>query len=182
MPEWNDELVEKASGKKQSLDDFKAEIRKDIAVGKENEQKNKVRDQYLEKFEKVVKVELPEQLVHQEAHEAIHQFEHELEHKKTNLVEYLKTQNQTEKEFHDAQHEAAEKRLTLQFGIRELLKTLDISVEPNDIQAKIDEMMAMYPPESADAIRQHYAPGSKGYQMLANNLIMDKLFAKVLPE
>ncbi len=180
MPEWNEELVEKASGKKQSIDEFKKEIKADLVKAKTNEETEKRKNNYLDELVKITKIEVPEQLIEEELHATIKDLKHNVTQRGGTWEKYLEITGKTEEEIQKEKREEAEKRVIMRFALRELFKAEKITCTDEEIEHEVKHIMSHYPAEQNKEIQNFYKKGSAGWDQLASKILMDKLFAKVL--
>jgi len=180
LPEWNEELIEKGSGKKQSLDEFKKEIKRDLTKGKENEAKEKQKNKYLDELEKIVKVEFPEQLIQEEIEGIIHDLKHNLQHRGVTWEKYLEMTKKKEEDIRKENKKEAEKRIRLRFALRELFKKETITANDKELEEEILKIKASYPADQHSEIDKFYGNRGEGREQLMSKILMDKVFAKVL--
>lgn len=180
LPEINDEFA-KTLGKFENLEAFKKSVQEGMAQEKTAQEKDRARQQALEKISAGVKVEVPEALVTFEQERMMENFKHKISHDfNIKFEEYLATIKQDEKSVKDSFLKEAQKKAMEFLVLRELGKAEKISVSDAEIDEETNKMIKNYP---ADVLKKVDIPGLKEYikGVLFNEKIfqmLDKFFQK----
>lgn len=169
-PEMDDALIEKLTGKKQPVAEFKEQTKENILARKKQEQKQKQENEYIEKVLEKVKIDLPEALIHEEIHYLIEDMKENVASKGLTFEQFLAQTKTTEKELHKKYHGEAEKRLKVRLALQHLIKEESIDVTPEEMKAEVDKIKSYYKD----------VPQRDLELQVKNRLALDKLFAKVL--
>lgn len=178
-PELTDELVEKLTGIKQSVDELKAEIEKNILDRKTQEAKNKRENEYLEKLIEEVKVEIPDELTEEEVNFMLEEIKEEVGAKNLDLQTFLEQAKTTEDELRKKYTPEAEKRIKVRLALQHLIKAEGITVSDDEFTAEVDKIKAKYPPKEHYKIDKDVSTSQTRAQ-ITNRLALRKLFEKVL--
>ena len=140
IPEINEGFIEKISGKKQKEAEFKASVEKDLQQYKEGEEKKKQENELLEKFLSVTKVEFSDILVDEEVHHMIQEMKHDMQHRGLTFENYLTHIKKTEDDLKKELKKEALKRITLRFGVNEIMEKEKIEIKDAEIDEEIKKM------------------------------------------
>ena len=148
LPEINDELA-KVLGKFDSLESLKNNIKEGIQQEKDIALKQKQRGEALEKIADKTKIEVPESLIQRECLGLINNLQNRVKNElNISFEEYLaqtkKTKEQVEQEF----RKIGEQRVRNFLIIRQIIKNQDIKLTNEEIEARMNEILANYPDKS----------------------------------
>jgi len=169
------ELVEKVTGEKQSVEDFKKRVESDLKVEMEARAQREHDAKVVQEVMKITKIELPDTLVDDEL--AYMKEEQVARVKEQGLTweQYLKHIKKTDEDFAKDHRKGAEERLLARLGIQFILKDAKIEVSDEEVAKKVEEMAAKYPENVRKQVHDHYKSGTDGWRSLKNNLAADKL-------
>ncbi|HQM24711.1 MAG TPA: trigger factor [Candidatus Pacearchaeota archaeon] len=148
LPEINDELA-KTLGKFDTLESLKNNIKEGIQQEKDIALKQKQRGEALEKIASKTKIEVPESLIQRECSGLINNLQNRVKNElNISFEEYLaqtkKTKEQVEQEF----RKIGEQRVRNFLIIRQIIKNQDIKLTNEEIEARMNEILANYPDKS----------------------------------
>ncbi len=177
LPELDAEFIKKVSGKDLTEAEFKAEVKVNLLKNLEQDEKNRLENELLEKIRDNTEVKLPESLVDEEVHFIIDEIRDNAVRRGIKWEEYLKATGKTEEDLHKEKHQDAENRLKLRFGVQELFKLEKIEVGDEELEkAYQDEMKIL--------ASMNYEPKMEEQEMLKlklkNKLKLEKLIAVFL--
>lgn len=177
LPELNDELAKQA-GDFKTLDEFKADIRKNLIVQKEEEAEAKYRDDLVNELGKKTKVAIPEVLKTDQINALKRDTVQNLMYRGMTLEAYLETLGLSEAEWIDKElAPLAEARVKSGLAIAEVSKLEKIEVDEVEVDAKLAELKTQYA-GSPDAIKQLENPAV--WRDLRNNLLTEKTINKLV--
>ncbi len=180
-PELTEELAEKITGKKVSLDDFKKEIRDSIESRKKEDEHVRQEGFFIEELIKKAKIEIPESMLEEEVLYMLNEFKHNLEHKqKMSMEEFLLQSKKTVEDLKKEYTPEAEKRIKARLAINHVMEKEDIKVTDDELDKEVEVVLAMYPAQEKEKIEKHYK-SADARNKLKNRLKLDKLFKKYLP-
>jgi len=179
VPELNEEFIEKITGKKMKIEEFKAELEKNIKARKEDEAKHARENEYLEELLEKVKVELPESLVHEEIHYIIDDIKEDMGSKGIEFEKFLEQAKITEDKLHERYKPEAEKRLKIRFSLQQVIKEEKIAVSDEKMAAELKKVKSFYPEKDHAKIDEDFKKGPLKAQ-IENRLVLRELFERVL--
>lgn len=171
----DESMIEKATGQKQSVEEFKKKVEEDL--GKEMEQRAQ-RDHdnaVVQEIIKITKVDLPEILVEDELKQMLEDQKAKVAQQGISWEQYLQHVKKSEEDFLKDHKQAAEDRLLARFGVTHIIKDSKIEVDDKDVEAKVAEMISQYPAEHQEKAKEFYKKDSDHYRSLKNNMAADKL-------
>lgn len=179
QPELNEEFAEKMTGKKQSVEDLKKDIEKNIHAKKTQEAKQARENEYLEELLKKTKVEIPDSLIDEEAHYILHEMEDEIAAKGMEFEKFLAQAKTTEEELTKKYRPEAEKRIKIRLALQHVIKEEKIEVTDEDAKIEFEKVKAYYPKKEHYKIENDYKKGELKSQ-IKSRLTLRKFFEKVL--
>ena len=145
LPEMNDEFASKL-GEFKDLDSLKKNIKENLEKEKELEQKQKIRNEVLEKIAQDCKCEIPEILVENQKDNLLEDLKQKVDQGlKIPFTEYLTQIKKTEKEIKDSFKDAAEKRVKNFLALREIGKKEEIKISKEEIEEEANKTLKNYP-------------------------------------
>jgi len=170
-------MIEKATGKKQNVDEFRKKVEEDLLKEVEGRTKQEHDNKVVQEIVKITKADLPEELVKEE-------IEHMKEDQKAHIAkqglqwdQYLKHVKKTEEDFEKDHEKPAKERLLARLGVQTVLKESEIKIENKEVEAYVKTLADGYPEDQRPQVLDYYKEGSQGYASLKNNLAADKLIA-----
>lgn len=180
FPEFTPEFLKKISGQDKTLEEIKADLRKNLEHDKIYQEKVRRENDFLEQICELTKVEIPETLIEEELDSIIEEFKRELESKNITLEQFLEANKKELKDLRGQYRKEAEKRLTLRFGLQKIFAQEGFDVTPEDMEKEIEHIVGLYPPKEQYKIREQYKGGNYLLLRLENKLKMEKLFDRFL--
>ncbi|MBI4231781.1 trigger factor, partial [Candidatus Peregrinibacteria bacterium] len=144
-PEFNEDLIEKMTGKKQSTDDFKKEVEVNLKDKKERDAKQERENKYIEELLKKTKVEVPDALIDEESEYILMEMKEDIEKRGIVFEKYLETAKTNKDELIQKYRPEAERRIRIRLALQKLISEEEISVSDAELQAEVDKIIANYP-------------------------------------
>lgn len=179
IPEINEALIEKLTGKKQTIEDFKKEIEKNILAKKEQEAKQKQEVDYIEELLKKIKVDLPESLLDEEAEYILEEMKEEISKKGVQFEKFLEQAKTTEDDLRKKYRPEGERRIKVKLALKYLLKEEKIEITDAEVNSELEKIKSLYPPSQNAKIQKDFDNGHLSDQ-IRNRLALRKLFDTVL--
>lgn len=178
LPEVNDEFATKC-GPFTSVDEFKADIKREITAQKEREADEKLKDELVGELAEASKVALPELLIDDQVRSIEQDLMQNLMYRGLTLDSYLQTQKFTDKDDWRAKEArpAAEKRVKAGLVLAELSKELGVEVSHEELSAQIEAMKQQYGKDPKIAERFN---DPNVHRDIANRMITDKTVEKLI--
>ncbi len=143
LPPVDDELVKKVS-KFETMDELKADIRKNLQENKERKAENDRRTAIIEKAAENITVDIPPVMIDNRVTSMIQEMAMRLEQQGMNLEAYLQYANTDLEKIRGDYRETAEKNVRTDLMLEDVAKAEDIKVEAADMDREIAEMAAAY--------------------------------------
>ena len=178
LPEVNDEFAAKC-GPFTSVDELKADIKREITAQKEREADEKLKDDLVGELAEASKVALPELLIDDQIRSIEQDLMQNLMYRGLTLDSYLQTQKFTDKDDWRAKEArpAAEKRVKAGLVLAELSKELGVEVSHEELSAQIEAMKQQYGKDPKIAERFN---DPNVHRDIANRMITDKTVEKLI--
>lgn len=178
LPEVNDEFAAKC-GPFTSVDELKADIKREITAQKEREADEKLKDELVGELADASKVALPELLIDDQIRSIEQDLMQNLMYRGLTLDSYLQTQKFTDKDDWRAKEArpAAEKRVKAGLVLAELSKELGVEVSHEELSAQIEAMKQQYGKDPKIAERFN---DPNVHRDIANRMITDKTVEKLI--
>ncbi|MFN7160111.1 MAG: trigger factor [Candidatus Gracilibacteria bacterium] len=182
LPEINEEYVEKLTGKKQSVADFKSDLKKKLLTEKESAERLRQEDAYLdEAVKKYLKEDLPHSLVDQELEYMVSSWKEQIKSQGMKPEEYLmhiqKSEDDLRKEWHPDAHARAAKRFILSL----LLEKENVKVTDADIEKEVDKIAERFEnPDHKAKLKEIYANKATAREQMEGRLQIQKFFDTIL--
>ncbi len=175
--ELDEALIEKVSGKKQSVEDFKKHVEDDLKKEMEEREQTELDNKVVQEIVKIVEVELPDSLIDEEIHFLKEERKRAVTQQGLTWEQYLKHVKKTEEDFAKDYRKPAEERLKARLAVNEIIKAEKIEANEEDVEKHIQELAKSYPEEQKKAFFDYYKKDSEAYRKLKGNLSADKLIA-----
>ncbi|MBN2810767.1 trigger factor [Treponema zuelzerae] len=178
LPALDDELAQDVNEKFKTLDDLKADIKKNMETALENKMKELRSNALLEKIVEENSFELPESMIGAELESRWQMLAQRFRTDAAQLEKLMIASGQSKASMLESWRSEAEKLLKSRVVVELLLKDREIAVTPEDVEAefaKIAEGAAI----SVEEVKKHYAdPRRKEY--LIDDIKEQRLYAQLL--
>ena len=180
--ELDEALIEKATGQKQSVGDFKkrvtADLEREMQMRVQADTDNKVVAEII----KITKAELPDSLIDEEINMLKEERKQAVTRQGLTWEQYLQHIKKTDEDFAKDHRKPAEERLLARLGVNQIIREEKIEVPDEDVDKRVQEIVAMYPPEQKEKVMEYYKKDSEAYRGLKNNMSADKLINMFVEE
>ncbi len=170
IPEINDEFVKDIS-EFDTLDEFKADIRKELEKSKAARAENSMKNSVLAKVFDANDIDVPKPLVESELDSTLSEFDQQLRAQGLNLNQYMEYIGKNAAELRDELREEAEKKVKTRMIVTAVADQEDFEVTDEEISEEIEKMGKQYGLE-ADKIREML--GAENIGMLAGDIKIRK--------
>ncbi|MDO8649051.1 MAG: trigger factor [Candidatus Peregrinibacteria bacterium] len=178
-PTLTDEFVKQQYGAG-SAAEFRSQVEASLRTEEENVEQRRREQQLLQAIEKATTVELAPELIDEEERSMFEEFVTELEKQNTTLNDWMKRSKKDAETVHKELREQAEKRLTVRFGLEELIKQKGITVSDDEVRSALESSLTSVPPEQQQSIRQRLQPGEDTFERLRWQRTVEKLIGQML--
>ncbi|MBO4864080.1 MAG: trigger factor [Eubacterium sp.] len=170
LPELDDEYVSDTTDF-ETVDEFKADIRKTLEERKAQTAKREKEDKAVEKLVEISKMELPEAMISYQQDKMVDNFGQQLMYQGMNLEQYLNMTGQTRDDMRDQVRPEAEKQIKKSLVVEAVADAQNFEITEEDKAAEIEKMAKQYQME-VDKIKE--IMGEEQMEALAIDLKMQK--------
>ena len=171
----DDAMVEKITGTKQSVDEFKKLVEQDLKAEVEQRNREEHDNAVVNEIIKITEADLPDALIDQEIEVMLQEHKGRVKNQGLEWEQYLNHIKKTEDDFKKERRKDAKDRVVAKLGVQHIIKDADVHATDEEVNAKIEEIASHYPKEQKNKIIEHYKNDKEAYRFLKNNLAADKL-------
>ena len=148
LPELNDEFASEVSDF-DTLDEYKADIRKKLQEKKEQDAKVENENNVIEKVVENAQMELPQPMVDTQAREMVENYARRLQSQGLNINDYMKYTGMTPEKLMEQMRPEAEKRIKTRLVLEKVVEVENVEVSDEKRDEQINEIAASYKLEGA---------------------------------
>ena len=148
LPELNDEFASEVSDF-DTLDEYKADIRKKLQEKKEQDAKVENENNVIEKVVENAQMELPQPMVDTQAREMVENYARRLQSQGLNINDYMKYTGMTPEKLMEQMRPEAEKRIKTRLVLEKVVEAENVQVSDEKLDEQINEIAASYKLEGA---------------------------------
>jgi len=171
----DDAMVEKITGTKQSVDEFKKFVEEDLKAEIEQRNREEHDNAVVNEIIKITKADLPDALIDQEVEGTLQEQKERVKNQGLEWEQYLTHIKKTEDDFRKERRKDAEQRVIAKLGVQHIIKDANVHATDEEVNAKIEEIASRYPEDQRKKIIEHYKNDKEAFRYLKNNLSADKL-------
>ncbi|MBT4056363.1 hypothetical protein HOE67_04610, partial [Candidatus Peregrinibacteria bacterium] len=172
VQDLNEDFVEKVTGKKMPVEDFKKDIEKNIKARKEQQASADRENKYLEELIKKTELDVPEAMLDEEVHFMLEDIKHDLAQKGvTDFNQFLEQSKTSLEDLQKKYRPEAEKRIKIRLALTHLLEEEKIEVTDKEADEEIKKL---------EAFGQKIDNPDEKKTQIKNKMLLKKLFDKVL--
>ena len=146
--ELNDEFASEVSDF-DTLDEYKADIRKKLQEKKEQDAKVENENNVIEKVVENAQMELPQPMVDTQAREMVENYARRLQSQGLNINDYMKYTGMTPEKLMEQMRPEAEKRIKTRLVLEKVVEVENVEVSDEKLDEQINEIAASYKLEGA---------------------------------
>ena len=159
LPELNDEFAQDVS-EFDTLEEYKADVKKHLEVEKENEAKKTKEDEAIQKIIDKSKMEIPEAMIDTQCETMIEEFAQRIAQSGLSMDQYLQFSGLTVDGLKEQVRPEALTRIQSSLVLEQIAKEENIEVSDADVDAEIEKMAKNYGME-ADKLKEYMGEGEK---------------------
>ena len=152
LPELDDEFASEVSDF-ETLDEYKADLKKQLAAKKDEEYKRAKEDALMDKIIENSEIDIPELMIKSEAQNSVREYAEQLKSQGLSLEQYLQYTGQSEQQLVEQQMEVSKKQIAYRLTLEAIVKAENIEATDEDLDKKLKEYAEMYKMEE-DKIRE----------------------------
>lgn len=177
IDEINDAFAAKI-GPFKTVTDLKEDIKKQLAIERENQATREFEDALIKEIVVKTKVKIPEALLSEQIEALKNEFQQNLTYRGQTIADYLKETNQTEDQFTEKELKpTAVERLKAGLVLAEIAEAENIVVSPDELEIRMQIMKGQYQ-ANADMLKELEKPSAKSE--IANRLLSEKTIHKLV--
>ncbi|MDP2690970.1 MAG: trigger factor [bacterium] len=181
-PELDEAFIEKVTGQKQSLEEWKTQIKEQIQVEHDRATERKREESFYDQLISISSVNLPKTLLEQEKKAILNEIKQQIIQRGLSYEKYLEANGKTEEQLLESYDQQASDRLKLRLALEVISEKESIEVTDMDVEERLNELLERYPEEQRKPIKAQYQPGTMAYQAMQYQVKMKKTLEKVLPK
>ena len=143
LPNIDDEFIKDIS-EFDTLDEYKVDLEKKILEAKQNNAKNKIENEMVDKFVGLVKGDIPDALIKSKIKELIRDFEYRLQSQGINPKDYMKFTKADENSLDAMFRPQAEAQVKFDLGIKKVAELENIEVTAEDVEKEYEKVAEQY--------------------------------------
>lgn len=159
LPELDDEFAKDVS-EFETLEEFKADLRKKLEEQARLEEENYKRDRVAEKAAEKAEIDIPQVMIDHEVEHMVQDFEQRLRFQGLDLDNYFKFTGSSMEQLKEQFKEDAEKRVRISLTIEAIGKAENIEVTEEDIDKELDKMAELYSQDKEQLKKMFQSQGS----------------------
>lgn len=152
LPEVDDEFVKDVS-EFDTLDDYKADLKKKLAENKENEATDDLENQLIDKLVEAVQGEIPEAMYENKLADSIREFGYRLQSQGLNLDTYMKYTGMSLDQMKEGFRPQAERQVKLRLALEKIAELEGLKAAEEDLDQEYQKIAEQYKME-ADKIKE----------------------------
>ncbi len=154
LPELNDEFADEVS-EFDTLDEYKADIKKNIEVKREEDAKTRRENEAVDAVIKNATIEIPEAMMRTQEEELADQMAQNLRYQGMNLQDYLKYTNMSEEQFITSMQPQADRTIRTRLTLEAVVKAENIEVSDEEFDEELQKIADQYK-APLDEIKKYY--------------------------
>lgn len=159
LPELDDEFAQDVS-EFDTLDEYKEDLKKQLAEQKENEAKKTKEEEALKKIVEKSEMDIPEAMIETQCESMIEEFAQRISQSGLSMEQYLQFSGMTVDKLRDQVRPEAVTRIQNSLVLEQIAKEENIEVSDADVDAEIEKMAAQYGME-ADKLKEYMGDAEK---------------------
>ena len=154
LPELNDEFADEVS-EFDTLDEYKADIKKNIEVKREEDAKTRRENEAVDAVIKNATIEIPEAMMRTQEEELADQMAQNLRYQGMNLQDFLKYTTMSEEQFITSMQPQADRTIRTRLTLEAVVKAENIEVSDEEFDEELQKIADQYK-APLDEIKKYY--------------------------
>ena len=159
LPELNDEFAQDVS-EFDTLEEYKADLRKNLEVQKENDAKRTKEDEAIKKIIDKSKMEIPEAMIKTQCESMVNEFAQRIAQSGLSMEQYMQFSGLTMEKLEEQVRPEAETRIKSSLVLEQIAKDENIEVSDDEVKAEVEKMAKAYGME-ADKLMEYLGDAEK---------------------
>ena len=143
LPELDDEFAEEVSDF-DTLDEYRADVKKNLAEKKQGELNNEYRDEVLKKAVENAEMDIPQAMIDDQARQLVNEQAQRMQQMGISLEDYMKYTGQSMTDLQNQMKDQAETRIKNSLVLSAIAKKENIEISEEEVKTEIENMAKMY--------------------------------------
>lgn len=144
VPELDDELANELDSEANTVDEYKENLRKQLAESKATEAENVQKEEAITKATDNAKVDIPEAMIKTEEDRMLQEFAQRLQQQGLNLETYFQISGQSEEDLRGQMKEDAEQRVKTNLTLAAIADAENIEASDEDVEKELETMSSQF--------------------------------------
>ncbi|MDY3698483.1 MAG: trigger factor [Staphylococcus hyicus] len=144
VPELDDELANELDSEANTVDEYKENLRKQLAENKATEAENTQKEEAITKATDNAKVDIPNAMIKTEEDRMVQEFAQRLQQQGLNLETYFQISGQSEEDLRGQMKEDAEQRVKTNLTLAAIADAENIEATDDDVQKELETMSTQF--------------------------------------
>ncbi len=159
LPELNDEFAQDVS-EFDTLEEYKADVKKNLETEKENEAKRTKEDEALTKIIEKSEMDIPEAMIETQCENMLNDFAQRIAQSGLSMEQYMQFSGMTLDKLKEQVRPEAEMRIKSSLVLEQIAKDENIEISDEEVDAEIERMAAQYGMET-DKLKEYMGESEK---------------------
>ncbi len=165
VPTLTDEFATKEL-RAESAEAFRSRVSESMRAQEERLNRQKQEEKLLQMIVDATEADLPDELIDREAGQIGQEFLRQLADQQITLDQWLKETGRTREALDAELRTEATRRLKLRYGLEEIIRQREITVNPAEMVQAVEELLQNVPEAERETARADYREGSRAYDEL----------------
>ena len=144
VPELDDELANELDSEANTVDEYKENLRKQLAESKATEAENVQKKEAITKATDNAKVDIPDAMIKTEEDRMLQEFAQRLQQQGLNLETYFQISGQSEEDLRGQMKEDAEQRVKTNLTLAAIADAENIEASDEDVEKELETMSSQF--------------------------------------
>lgn len=144
VPELDDELANELDSEANTVDEYKENLRKQLAESKATEAENVQKEEAITKATDNAKVDIPDAMIKTEEDRMLQEFAQRLQQQGLNLETYFQISGQSEEDLRGQMKEDAEQRVKTNITLAAIADAENIEASDEDVEKELETMSSQF--------------------------------------
>lgn len=144
VPELDDELANELDSEANTVDEYKENLRKQLAESKATEAENVQKEEAITKATDNAKVDIPDAMIKTEEDRMLQEFAQRLQQQGLNLETYFQISGQSEEDLRSQMKEDAEQRVKTNLTLAAIADAENIEASDEDVEKELETMSSQF--------------------------------------
>lgn len=144
VPELDDELANELDSEANTVDEYKENLRKQLAESKATEAENVQKEEAITKATDNAKVDIPDAMIKTEEDRMLQEFAQRLKQQGLNLETYFQISGQSEEDLRGQMKEDAEQRVKTNLTLAAIADAENIEASDEDVEKELETMSSQF--------------------------------------